>query len=238
MLKKVAPTETACQFEHESEVCFMGWKKTTAFELPLDYFRNYSLQNRSQKSWNNPLDVIGQRNCTSMQPFQDSEGAEPFLLTLQLVSEMHVDEVSAVPFLLSEHGRVLKSDFACTQRKQRCELNVHHAAELVQAAWQARNLGNEMPMMGIVFLLPKECSLSVTDYWNFTLQEFDLQSGHQATICGYTHAPMAAAKFCGGDFETRAFKFPIEPRQKDCVGPRSFRRGQSYPKAVARSTPS
>ena len=22
----------------------MGWKKTTAFELPLDYFRNYSLQ--------------------------------------------------------------------------------------------------------------------------------------------------------------------------------------------------
>lgn len=202
-LKKVdPPSHPTCYFDSESEVCPFGWKKTTAFELPMEIFRVYS----NMSNWE-AMEVVGTRTCASLEQFQGPAGMEPFLVTPRLWIDPNI---RVVPFLPTDPTLILP--FGNEFDGSFCSVHVHHMGTLLRQVANGFNHSEDVPMLGLVFLLDKECSLEVTkvrEYvdennvldWN----DFQFQAGQEAAVCSYP--VMAGAKICGGELETRALQF-------------------------------
>eukprot|EP00439_Symbiodinium_sp_Y106_P069260 s44_g11.t2 len=211
-LKKVdPPSGNTCFFDPESEVCPFGWKKTTAFELPLESFRVYS----NLSNWDG-MEVVGTRTCDSLEQFQGPDGMEPFLVTPRMWIEPNI---RAVPFFPTDPTLILPYGDECEDTGNFytgnfCSVHVHHMGMLLRQVEQGFTNGEDMPMLGMVFLLDKDCSvefLQIREYMTAqnisNWSEFQFQTGQEAAVCSYP--TMARAKICGGELETQALQFEI-----------------------------
>ncbi|CAE7389437.1 unnamed protein product [Symbiodinium sp. CCMP2592] len=138
-LKKVDPPSGAtCFYDPESEVCPFGWKKTTAFELPLESFRVYS----TVSNWDG-MEVVGTRTCHSLEQFQGPVGMEPFLVTPRMWIEPNI---RALPFFPADPTLILPFGDECEDARNFCSVNVHHMGMLLKQVAHGFANGEEVPM--------------------------------------------------------------------------------------------
>jgi len=127
--------------------------------------------------------------------------------------------IRAVPFFPTDPTLILPYGDECEDTGNFytgnfCSVHVHHMGMLLRQVEQGFTNGEDVPMLGMVFLLDKDCSvefLQIREYMTAqnisNWSEFQFQTGQEAAVCSYP--TMARAKICGGELETQALQFEI-----------------------------